>query len=99
MAVSSSGLAPGVPPASPSGSSLAGAIGPRRRGRRTRIGRCTTGRGTSTLRYRPGGGFRIRGLRLRRLVHVAIIHYLEDRRLALTEVARVLRPGGRFFFV
>lgn len=28
----------------------------------------------------------------------AIIHHVEDWRAALSEVARVLRPGGRFFF-
>jgi SAM-dependent methyltransferase len=28
----------------------------------------------------------------------AIIHHIEDWRAALAEVARVLRPGGRFFF-
>ena len=28
----------------------------------------------------------------------AIIHHVEDWRAALAEVARVLRPGGRFFF-
>jgi len=28
----------------------------------------------------------------------AIIHHVENWRLALAEVARVLRPGGRFYF-
>lgn len=29
----------------------------------------------------------------------AVVHHIEDWRAALDEVARVLRPGGRFYFV
>lgn len=30
---------------------------------------------------------------------VGVVHHIEDWRAALAEVARVLRPGGRFYFV
>ena len=47
----------------------------------------------------PAAAFGFEGCGYDALFNVAIIHYLEDWRLALTEVARVLRPGGWFFFV